>query len=319
MIDWKQPTSTVIRLGTILAAAVLSAAIPGCRRAADHSPIVATVNGNQIHRSEFDRFFSFKLGELKTAELSDSLRSQMLDEFITRCVILDEASKLGLSVSDVEIAQAAEENPQMKSSMPASDARKEFASDLLVAKYYKQYVLKDVRLSPEEAQRYIDQHKSELAEKPGFFVREIRVDTRPEAESLHRDVTEGHRDFSLVVRQHSLVPNAEQGGLTHYSEGQLPEVLEKAIQPLQPGEISPVIESSFGFHIFKLESRTQPHAADDRRAQVDDNHSRLIEDAIERKNQQAVDEAVDRLMSAAGIALNPGGVGFTYTGKLVHN
>ena len=319
MADCKRRDHKTPAIAIILSALVLTIGSAGCHRASDRSPAIATANGNPIHKAEFDRFFNFKLGELKTAELSDALKSQMLDEFIERKVVLDEAKKLGLSVSDADIGQAVEQDPQMKPNMTESESRIEFANDLLVAKYYKQYVLKDVRLSPEEAQRYIDQHKDQLTEKPGFFIREIRVDSREDAESLHREVTEGHKDFALEVKQHSLVPNAEQGGLTHYSEGQLPDVLEKAIQPLRPGEISPVVESSFGFHIFKLESRTQPHTPDDRRAQVDDNHSRLIEEAIERRNQQAVDEAVNRLLSAAGVTLNPSALGFTYTGKMGHN
>jgi parvulin-like peptidyl-prolyl isomerase len=311
-----------IAVGVVAVAAALGS-LAACNRGGDRSPAIATVNGKTIYKSEFDRFFNFKLGDLKGADqsvdMNDSLRSQMLDEFVTRLVVLDEAARRGLSISEVEIEQAADANPQMKSALTVADARKEFANALLVTKYYKQCVLKDVRLSPEEAQRYIDQHKDELVEKPGFFVREIRVDDREEADSLHHEVTEGRKDFAEVVRQHSLVPNAEQGGLSHYSEGQLPDVLEKAIQPLHPGDISPVIQSSFGFHIFKLESRTQPHTPDDRRAQVNENHSRLIEDAIERKNQEAVDDAVANLMASAAVKLNTSAFGFTYNGKMVHN
>ena len=324
MIDARRilpPTSQAGALiGAALAAATLIAGtLTGCHRARDASPAIASVNGSQIHRADFDRFFNFKLGELKSEDLNDSLRSQMLDEFITRWIILDAAGKIGMSVSDAEIQQAADENPQIKSTLAAAGAKTEFANDLLVTKYYKQYVLKDVRLSPDEAQRYIDTHKDELVEKPGYYIREIRVDTREEADELHHQVTEGHRDFAEVVRQHSLVPNAEQGGLSHYSEGQLPDVLEKAITPLRPGDISPVIQSSFGFHIFKLESRTQPRGPDDRRTKIDDIHARLIEEAIERKNQQAVDDAVQKLMSSADVKINPAAAGFTYTGKLVHN
>jgi peptidyl-prolyl cis-trans isomerase C len=302
-----------------LAAFVLVITSSGCRQGGDKSPVIATINGSSIHRSELDRFFTFNLAELKSGELNDAVKSQMLDEFIKRRIVLDEASKLGLEVTDGEIAQAAQDKPEMKSSAALTDARKEFAGDLLVAKYYKQYVLKDIRLSPDEAQRYLDEHKAELADKPGFYIREIRVDDRRQADDLHREVIDSHADFSAVVRQHSQAPNAEQGGLSYYVEGQLPDVLEKAIEPLRPGDISPVIESSFGFHIFKLESRTQPRAADDRRTQLDDRRSRLIEDAIERKNQEAVDEALARLFASAEIKLNPAGLGFTYVGTLRHN
>ncbi|HKV42753.1 MAG TPA: peptidylprolyl isomerase, partial [Blastocatellia bacterium] len=195
-----------------------------------------------------------------------------------------------------------------------------FMSDLLVAKYYHQVVLRDVHVSPDEAQKYLDQHKSQSAGKAGFYVREIRVDNQTLAEQLWREVTQEHHDFEAVVRQHSQAPNAEHGGLAYYAEGQLPDVLEKALAPLKPGDISPVIESSFGFHIFKLDRRTQPRTDDERHSsQLDEDRSRLIEDAIERKNQEAVDGAVSKLVSDASISISDSALGFTYSGKLRHN
>ncbi|MGH9827767.1 MAG: peptidylprolyl isomerase, partial [Blastocatellia bacterium] len=128
-----------------------------------------------------------------------------------------------------------------------------------------------------------------------------------------------HRDFASLARQYSEAPNAEQGGLNYYEEGQLPDVLERAIKVLQPGEISPVIQSNYGFHIFKLERRTQPHTSDDRRAQLDAGRSQLIEEAIERKNQEAVDAAVASLVSSSAIVIKDSALGFTYSGALRHN
>jgi parvulin-like peptidyl-prolyl isomerase len=145
------------------------------------------------------------------------------------------------------------------------------------------------------------------------------VDAKEQADRLWHEVAEEGRDFASVVRQYSQVPNAEQGGLSHYTDGQLPEVLENAVKLLRPGDISPVIQSSFGYHIFKLERRTQPHPDDERRSRLDEDRSKLIEDAIERKNQQAVDQAVEKLLTQASIKIDDSAAGFTYVGRLRHN
>src|SRR5262245_47690554 len=284
--------------------AVTAAAASFCWscKSADHTPTIATINGEKIHRSEFDRFLRTKLGDLTTAEVPDQLKSQMLDEFIIRKLVLAEAARAGLTVTESEIEQTAQD-PQMKSSAATEDARQELRNDLLVSKYYKQVVLRDVHVSPDEVQKYIDENRARRSDKPGFWVREIRVDTREEADRLLKEVTDG-RDFAAVVKQYSQVPNAEQGGLTHYTDGQLPEALENAIKLLRPGDVSPVIQSSFGYHIFKLERRTEPHPGDSRRASLDEDRSRLIEDAIERKNQQIVDQAVEKLVSGAAISID---------------
>jgi parvulin-like peptidyl-prolyl isomerase len=290
-----------------------------CQRVHDSTPVIGSVNGHQIHRSAIESFMKVKMGELTLGDAPDSLRSQMLDEYIRRRLVLDEAARQGLSITDAEIEQAVQDNPQTRSAAAQEEARREFASDLLVAKYYRQVVLRDVRVSPEEAQSYIEQNRARLVESPVSYVREIRVENREEAERLRRDIAEGKQDFAEAARQHSQAPNAEQGGLMGYAKGQLPEVLEKAIDPLKPGDVSPVVQSSFGFHIFKLEQRTQPRAPDDKRSQSDERRSQLIEEAIERKNQHAVDDAIDRLVSSAAITINTSALGFTYVGRLGHN
>ena len=290
-----------------------------CRKSHDGSPVIATVNGEAVHRAEFERFLATKLGAVSSNDTADLLRSQMLDEYLRRRVVLAEAERTGLTVAEVEVEQAAQENPQLRALATNSDSREEMRRDLLIDKYYRQVILRNVRVTPEDAQRYLDQNQSRLTDKPGFLVREIRVQTRDEADRLRREITEGRRDFAAVARLHSDAPNAEAGGLSRYDEGQLPDVLEKAIQPLRPGDLSPVIESGYGFHLFKLEQRIQPHAPEERRAQLDARRAQLTEELIAQKNQQTIDAALDELVKKASIQINDATLGFTYAGQLRHN
>ncbi|HMG33274.1 MAG TPA: peptidylprolyl isomerase [Blastocatellia bacterium] len=299
--------------------AIITAMIAGCSGSGGNSPTVASINGRELKRDQLDHFLSMKLGEVGTAEASDLIRSRMFDEYIHRQLVVDAASRAGLTISDSEVDQAVQENPHLKSTTSTQAERQEIASDLLVEKYYKQVVLKDVRVSPEEIEQYISLNQSRLTDKSGFYVREIRVQSRKEAEKLRRDVMEGHHDFAAVARLHSDAPNAAQGGLARYDQGQLPEVLEKAISALQPGDVSGVVESGYGFHIFKLEKKVQPRAPDERRSRLDDRRRQLADELIEQRNQQAVDRAVETLMSSAKIKINDSALGFTYGGALRHN
>ena len=290
-----------------------------CRGGGSRSPVIATLNGHDIRRDEFERFLELKMGELSAAETSASLRSQMLDEYLERRLVLDDAGRLGLKVADDEMEQTTQDTPQLKASITGVATREELARDLLVEKYYRQVALRDVRVSPEEVQQYIEKNQSRLTDRPGFLVREIRVQSREEADRLHREVTESRHDFASVARLHSDAPNAEQSGLSRYDEGQLPDVLEKPVRQLKPGDVSPVIESNYGFHIFKMEQHIQPHAIEERRSKLDDRRAQLREELIARKNQQAVDNALERLTSGAEIKINDAALGFTYAGRLRHN
>ncbi|HJQ67451.1 MAG TPA: peptidylprolyl isomerase [Blastocatellia bacterium] len=308
------------RLRFILIFCVLAAAGAfGCASKKDLSPVIATVNDSEIRRAAFERFFSLKVGELAGADASDSLKSQLLDEYVRRRLVLDEAARAGLTVSENEIDQAAQDNPRLKGGAAAADAREEFAADLLVQKYYRQVLQRSVRVPPEEIQRYVEQNQARLTQRAGFYVREIRVQSKEDAERLHKEVTEGRRDFGAVARLHSDAPSADRGGLSRYDEGQLPAVLERAIQPLRPGDVSPVIESNFGFHIFKLERRVLPRPIEERRSQLDERRAGLAEELIARKNQQALDQMLERLEAGAAIRINDAALGFTYSGQFRHN
>lgn len=305
------------RVATYLILAIIL--VSACRAGGDRSSVIVKLNGRDIHRDEFEQFLASKMGDVSTADISDTTRSQMLDEYVKRQLVLEEAARLGLSVSSSEIEESSQDNPQVKSSVATAATREEIVRDLQVEKYYRQITLRDVRVSPEEVQQYIERNQSRLTDRPGFLVREIRVQSREEADRLRREVTVGKRDFASVARLHSDAPNAENNGLTRYDEGQLPALLEKAVQQLRPGDVSSVIESNYGFHLFKLEQRIQPHAPEERRSQLDDRRAQLTEELIARRNQQAVDKELERLTSEASILIIASALGFPYTGQLRHN
>lgn len=297
----------------------LAALAPGCGAGGDHSPVIATLNSQEIRRSEFEQFLASKMGDISTDSVSDSIRSQMLDEYLKRRLVLDEAARLGLNVTGTELEQSTEDNPQMKSTVATAASRDELARDMLVEKYYRQIALRDVRVSPDEIQQYIEKNQSRLTDRPGYLVREIRVQSREEADRLRAEVTEGRRDFASVASLHSDAPNSQQNGLSRYDEGQLPDVLERAVRMLRPGDVSPVIESNYGFHIFQLEQQIQPHALEEKRSQLDERRAQLTEELIARRNQEAIDKEIERLISQARIKIAGSALGFPYTGQLGHN
>jgi len=55
----------------------LAAGALACR-GSDRSPVIATVNGRNIHRAQFERFLALKMGEL-TSERVPRCSTQMLE------------------------------------------------------------------------------------------------------------------------------------------------------------------------------------------------------------------------------------------------
>ena len=88
---------------------------------------------------------------------------------------------------------------------------------------------------------------------PGFTMRalHILVATEAEAQEIKKLLDQG-ADFKQLAKTRSKGPNAPRGGdLGLITKGDLLPELDKAISSLQVGQISGVIKSSIGFHIFK--------------------------------------------------------------------
>jgi len=79
----------------------------------------------------------------------------------------------------------------------------------------------------------------------------ILVATREEAEAILSELKSG-KDFSELAKAKSIGPNAKKGGdLGYFAEGDFQAEFEKTIKSLKNGEISGIVKTSMGYHIFK--------------------------------------------------------------------
>lgn len=87
------------------------------------------------------------------------------------------------------------------------------------------------------------------------------------AESL-RQRAEAGESFEELAQEYSQDPGsaARGGDLGFFSRGRMVEPFENAAFALDVGEVSPVVESPFGYHVILLEERRQPEIGEEREA-----------------------------------------------------
>ncbi|MFN0124042.1 MAG: peptidyl-prolyl cis-trans isomerase [Blastocatellia bacterium] len=289
----------------------------------DVAPAIMEINGQPEQAAAFERFLKSHLSDVYAQSNQtqgsgrDEMRSRLFDEFVRRQIIVHEAKKRGLKVTPEEISRAVQDQRQQASSdrseqeataLTAAERAGEINDELLTVRFYKQEVLKNTSVPEAEIQRYYEKNKAKY-QKNGFEVSEIRVPKRAEADELHKKVLLKPADFATLAREHSKAPNADRGGRMYYEAGQLPPVLEQEIAPLKVGSVSRVVQSSYGYHIFLLEKKTEPLSYDKLRKTIED-------DLLTRRNQDLIDNYDRRALSATRLKIYFDRLGFNYTGNL---
>jgi len=82
----------------------------------------------------------------------------------------------------------------------------------------------------------------------------VRAEKKKKAEEVLLLARNEGSDFSTLAKEYSEGPTKEKGGdLGFFSSGRMVPAFDQAVFSLQPGEVSDVVETEFGYHIIKLE------------------------------------------------------------------
>jgi peptidyl-prolyl cis-trans isomerase C len=241
--------------------------------AADADPVLARVNGSEIHESDL------KLAE---DELGPSLPAQM-DPATRR------ESLLNYLVDMKVVAKAAEDRKLADSNdfkRHLDFARQRLLMDTLLNVDGK------AALTDEAEHKVYDDAVKQVAAEPEVHARHILVETEDEAKQVEDELKKG-ADFAELAKKKSKDPGASDGGdLGFFTKDQMVPEFSAAAFSLEPGKISDPVKSQFGWHIIKVEEKRNRKPPDF--AQV----KPQIENYLTRKAQGAT---VEKLRAEAKI------------------
>lgn len=230
-------------------------------------PLAARVNNLPLYLETFERQLAQFEGVLSsrgvdiTGPEGQAIREQVLKGLIEQLIIEQQASNLGLSVTEAEVETKIQEAiTQLESIERFEDwltannlTRQDFSTSLrsqLIANRLFEHITRNLPDSAEQIQ-----------------LRVIRAADRDTAQSFIDQLRNGE-SFASLAKLHSLdeASRARAGNLGWFPKnaGLVPPQVEEVAFSLKPGEVSGPIETPLGFYTIKLENKEAKRTLTDR-------------------------------------------------------
>jgi parvulin-like peptidyl-prolyl isomerase len=287
---------------------------PGCSEWGGGLPDneVARVNQDTITLDEFDREFKevvLESGKEEKSAVPGTLKRAYLDQMIERKLLAQEARRLGMKVSPEEVDLAILE---MRKDYPGNgfderlslhgvtlqEWRERLEEKLLAERMMRKARHVQGTIDEKEALQYYETHQSSFELKPKVRARQIVVADGEEALQILKRLKKGE-SFAKLAAEKSMGPEKVNGGdLGYFSQGEKPAEFDQVFS-LEPGQISGVIKSPYGYHIFKLEEKIRP-----RQVSFDEAKTGIVEDLEKKKEEQEYERWLKDLKGKAKVEIN---------------
>jgi peptidyl-prolyl cis-trans isomerase SurA len=327
--------------------------------------VYVIVNDEVITKREVDNRVAEITARLRAqnAQLPDpeDLRRQVVEAMITERSQLQLGKEMGVRVSDTELDRAigriAESqkmsvqemrNQMEKEGMTFAQFREQIRNEIVMQRLVDHEVDSKIQVSEAEIDTYMAAEKAAAAERVEMDIAQILVripeNASPEqiaarkarADEVARQLRTG-ADFAKMAATYSDAPDALSGGAIGWRDpNRLPPVFANELRKMKPGQVTPVVRTSVGFHILKLINERKPEAQQEQAAAVvqqiharhillkltptqseDEARKKLLEYKAKIESKQASFEDLARQFSQDSYAAKGGDMGWLFPGDTV--
>ncbi len=287
-----------------LAFIVTAVTLMGCAQdPPPESRVVLEIAGRPVTLGEFDRFIRMSVQQ-ESPVLSSEVMAALFDQFVEEQLLLRAADDAGIRADPKVVAQRMEALrtiPEADGTETSSAPVEIRTSDDAVAENLEKQVrierlvsaeaLAAVEIDEEEIADYYESHREDFVRPETVDVSQILVESEELAQELRKTILARRATFEDLAREHSEGPEASRGGnLGAFARGELPPSFDAEVFALAPGAISEVVPTDFGFHLFRVNSRTE-----ERPLTLDDVREAVRVELLREESEQAMKRYVSEL------------------------
>lgn len=234
--------------------AVASVGFVGCAQ----KEVVAKVNNVEITKEELYEQLVAQNGEAA------------LNALIAEKIMLAEVEKNNITVLDEEIQKNIDEmteyyggedemnNALTDYNMTMDDMKENITTNLQLKKILEPYIT----IEDQEIEEYFNANKAYLDEAEQVKASHILVDTKELADEV-KGKLDGGAEFAELAKEYSTdTSNSQNGGsLGYFGKGEMVAEFENTAFSMSVGEVSEPVQTSFGYHIIKVEDHKEAKEA----------------------------------------------------------
>jgi hypothetical protein len=264
------------RLVLALVSVLVVAACGGGPGSDANGRVVAEIDGQFVTVSQVQDYFEAVLAtgegdEIEEAEPVsrpdlDRIKSRLFDGYVDEEILLFEAERRGVRVEpwevEVYLGGVAEEGAEPAVPVGPDDASFRIARrNLMIQKLRGAAVRAEVRVTEDEIDAYLQQHRSMMLPDDHLIVRRLALGGKKEANDVRREIIEKSMPFDEAAAIFGSEPH--QGRPEQIEIEALPEVMRRAVEKLKPGQISRPVEFGGAYHLLLLEAWPAKKEADE--------------------------------------------------------
>lgn len=249
--------------------------------------IIAVVGDRIILQSELFQYsysLAIQMGidPQKDQAKLEELRGETLQNLVSQKVLLVKADEDSITVSDKQVDALLEQQINQMVQQAGSEEkveeffgltlrqiRRDFRKDVeerLLVDMVSNRKRQEIQISRREVEEFFHSRRDSLPDLKesvhiSHILLEVEANQSAEQVALEKakkilDRLKKGEDFETLAREHSEGPTAKRGGdLGMVKRGDFVKEFEEVAFQLEPGEMSDIVKSEFGFHIIQLVKR----------------------------------------------------------------
>jgi peptidyl-prolyl cis-trans isomerase C len=314
-------------LGTAVVLAICAVAFPAAaEEAAPSDDKVAAVNGTVISKADLEKevgrlqwqysMMGKPAGESEMAEM----RKEALEKLIENELLYQESKRQDIKVDEAEIerhvatmrkrfpTEAEFEAALEKMNISVDELTSQFTRGRAIQQLIEGQVADKVTVSEEEEKTFYDSNPELFMQPEQVKASHILIKVEPDADESKKaeareeleeisQKLEAGEDFAELAKEFSQGPSGPGGGdLGYFGHGQMVKPFEEAAFALEPGAVSDIVETRFGYHLIKVVDK---RGGD--KAAYEDIKDRLAQYLKQQKLQEEVELYVKKLKEEAEV------------------